>query len=206
MKNLITMFLLLLIGYGPADSAGGSEKKSAVPDRLAEADRLYNIGLKHRDKAWAYEEQAAGATEKDQGVYLKSADREFERAIEAFKGATIQNSRHFEAFGSLGYALRKTGQFEDALKSYDRALKMSPDYPEALEYRAEAYLGLGRIEDAKTDYERLVKLDETLARTFLEAATYWIETADATGAAGVGFAEWVEGEKARLGPGVGKGW
>ena len=175
MKYSIVICLTILLTSPAVFSAGSEEKEPEGTDRLAEADRLFNQGLQHRDRAWEYEKQAEGALKpKDRDVYLKSAEREFKRALKAFKSATKQNSRHYEAFGSLGYAQRKVGKFKDALKSYDRALKMKPDYPEALEYRAEAYLGLNRIDDAKIDYEKLVKLDQDNARTFLDAASKWL--------------------------------
>ena len=198
-------FCLTILLTSPAVLASGSdEKKPAGNDRLAEADRLFNLGLKHRDRAWEYEKQGKGAkTEKDRAVYLHSAEREFKRAIKAFQSATKQNSRHYEAFGSLGYAQRKVGKFKDALKSYDRALKMKPDYPEALEYRAEAYLGLNRVADARSDYTKLVDLDKDHARTFLAAASEWLAKAKPSEKS---FGVWVEAEKAKLGPVKGKSW
>ena len=207
MKSTIVLCVLLLVAPGPAFSAGGSEKQALAPDRLAEADRLYNQGLKHRDKAWEYEKQAAGAAKaSDRDTYQKSAEREYDRAIEAFKNATVQNSRHFEAFGSLGYALRKTGQYQEALKSYDRALKMSPDYARAIEYRAEAYLGVNRVDEALVDYRRLVELDVELARTFLAAAAEWLKTIEAPDEGIQKFADVVEAEEKKLGPAKPSSW
>ena len=79
-----------------------------------------------------------------------------------------------EAHGSLGYALRKLGDYEGALAAYDRALELDPDYAEALEYRAEAYLGLGRIQLAKAAWERLTALDRGRADELLAAMRSWI--------------------------------
>lgn len=205
MRQGMAIWMAVLLTATAAFAAGGSSKKEdSGADRLAEADRLYNEGLKHRDRAWEYEKQASGVkAEADRKVYLDSAEREFKRAIDKFKAATKQNSRHVEAFGSLGYAQRKVGKYKDALKSYDRALKMNPDYAEALEYRAEAYLGLGRVDDAKGDYAKLVKIDKDHARTFLAAAAdYAASNPDAPD----GFGAWVKAEQARLGPGERKSW
>lgn len=207
MKRATALCLLLLVSTSPLFSAAGSEKEVPVPDRLGEADRLYNQGLKHRDKAWDYEKKARGAKKvSDRDVYLKSAEREFKRAIDSFESAVVQNSRHFEAFGSLGYAQRKIGMFEEALKSYDRALKMQPEYAEALEYRAEAYLNLGRVDDAMKDYRKLVQLDDELARDFLDAASEWLGNADRSIPAIQAFARIVESEKSKLGHTSKKSW
>ena len=205
--HILALLCTFMIASGPALAAGGSKKEEPSADRLAEADRLYNTGLKHRDKAWDYEKQAEGAaSEKDRAVYVKSAEREFKRAIDAFKLATKQNSRHVEAFGSLGYAQRKIGRYKDALKSYDRALKMKSDYPEALEYRAEAYLGLGRFEDAKRDYAALVKVDNDQARTFLAAASRWLSSPEAQKLKTSTFSVWVNEERGKLGLGEKSDW
>ena len=207
MRYSIVVCLTILLTSPVILASENEEKKATGNDRLAEADRLFNIGLKHRDRAWEYEKQGKGAkTEKDRDVYLKSAEREFKRAIESFQTATEQNSRHYEAFGSLGYAQRKVGQFKEALKAYDRALKMKPDYPEALEYRAEAYLGLNRITDARKDYTKLVDLSKDHARVFLAAASEWLAMAESSEKAIQEFGAWVAVEKAKLGAPSGKSW
>jgi tetratricopeptide (TPR) repeat protein len=200
MKKLTVLLLLLVVIGADVAGAPSEEKEPKHNDRLAEADRLFNLGLKHRDRAWEYEKKASGTKgTKDRDVYTASAEREYKLAIEAFRSAVKQNSRHHEGFGSLGYALRKIGQYDEALKAYDRALAMKPNYAEALEYRAEAYLGLNRVEDAKSDYRRLVGLDKEQARTFLTAASEW------SGASG-DFAVWVSKEKEKLGAGEGERW
>lgn len=206
MIRMVLVGLAVMIGYSSVDAAGGSEKEeSPVPDRRAEADRLYNQGLKHRDKAWEYEAKAEAASKQhDREVYRKSAQREFLRAIDSFKSATVQNSRHYEAFSSLGYAQRRTGRFQEALMSYDRALKMSPDYAEALEYRAETYLGLNRLDDALEDYRKLVALDKELARQFLAAANKWL-SADGKEAP-ESFVTFIAAETETLGPPKARNW
>jgi tetratricopeptide (TPR) repeat protein len=198
MKKLMVLLLLVI---APDLAAAPSEKKEPKHnDRLAEADRLFNLGLKHRDRAWEYEKKALGTKgTKGLSVYRASAEREYKLAIEDYRSAVEQNSRHHEGFGSLGYALRKIGLYNEALKAYDRGLKMKPNYAEALEYRAEAYLGLNRVDDAKSDYQRLVGLDKEQARTFLIAATEWSGASE-------DFVVWVKAEKEKLGPTEGKSW
>ena len=187
-------------------AAGGEPKREPVADRLAEADRHYNKGLQHRDKAWEYEKKADGAEGSRKQQYTEAAQREFRLAIGEFQEATQQNSRHVEAFGSLGYAQRKVGQFEDALKSYNRALRMNPDYAQALEYRAEAYMELGKLSDASADYRRLVDLDKDLARQFLGAAMVWFKDGRQTVDGLETFRALVESEAEKLGPTKGDRW
>ena len=190
-----------------AFAAGGSEKKTTLSaDRLATADRLYNEGLKHRDKAWEYEKQAKGVSGSDRSTYLNSAEREFGRAIEKFKLATKENSRLYQAFSSLGYCQRKTGKYEDALKSYDRALRMASAYAEAIEYRAEANILLGRLRDALSDYDRLVKLDQEKAKLFLAVASDWLKGREVTGEEMKAFSDRVASESKRMGPPAASTW
>jgi tetratricopeptide (TPR) repeat protein len=208
MKYALIISLTVLCVHTTIFASGGTEKKEpAGNDRLAEADRLYNLGLKHRDRAWEYEKQADGANNaKDREVYQQSARREFELAIDMLSTATKQNSRHYEAFGSLGYAQRKIGDFKAALNSYDRSLKMRPDYSVALEYRAEAYLGLNRVKDARSDYLKLVKIDKDQARLFLAAVVSWLAEKEGEDPLMLEFADWIDAEREKLGLGEGKSW
>ena len=80
-----------------------------------------------------------------------------------------------QAFSSLGYALRKTGDFEASLVAYDRALEINPSYFEAIEYRAEAYLGLDRVEEAKAAYLDLFGRDPERAEQLLTAMKGWLQ-------------------------------
>jgi cytochrome c-type biogenesis protein CcmH/NrfG len=59
------------------------------------------------------------------------------------------NPRLHEAFSSLGYAYRKTGDFDQALQAYERALVLAPGYAAAIEYQAEAHLGLNRTTETQ---------------------------------------------------------
>ena len=212
----VVLILSILLIATPAWSMGGS-KKSEKPEksdreRRIEADRLYNVGLSHRDKAWSYAKQVADATGKDQRGYLKSAEREYKQAIKALEKATKEDRNHYPAWGSLGYAYRKTGKYKKALKAYDKSIALKADYVEALEYRAKAYLGLGRVEDAKADYATVVKKDDRAARTFLAAALAWSMNEKADGRKKIKrgeatvFEKWVRDEQERLGPGEASRW
>ena len=212
----VVLVLSMLLMAAPAWSMGGS-KKSETPEksdreRRLEADRLYNLGLSRRGKAWVYAKQAVEAIEKDKRAYLRSAEREYKRAIKALEKATREDKTHYPAWGSLGYAYRKTGNYKKALKAYDRSIALKADYVEALEYRAEAYLGLGRMQDAKADYVQVVKKDDRAARLFLGVALDWSSNEKADGRKKLqaedvsAFAKWVQEEQERLGPGEVSRW
>ncbi len=157
-----------------APAGGGSSIPQRTPAQVAA--QLYNQGLKSRDKAWKLEEKAAAAASQQQAAKLQGkAQKEYQRAIKKFRGAIERNSLFHEAYSSLGYALRRTGEFEESLKAYDMALVLAPDYSEAIEYRAEAYLGLDRIEDAKTAYLILVRQEKPQADKLLQAMREWVK-------------------------------
>ena len=129
---------LILADAGLA--AGGSSVPSADPaDQAAEA---YNRGLESRDKAWKLEEQAAASENAKERAKLEGkAQKEYAKAIRAFRSATESDPQMHQAFSSLGYALRKTGEYEESLAAYNQALDLEPGYTEAIEYRAEALSG-----------------------------------------------------------------
>ncbi len=175
--NLALMTLLVLCPHQACALGGSSKSESDDKDRLQkEAVKLYNKGLKHRDKAWKKEKQAAETkSAKKRAKHQTSAQKEYKRAIKAFSVATQKNPQFHEAFGSLGYAYRKTGDYKAALEAYDRALTLSPDYTEAIEYRGEAYLGLNRIDDARVAYYQLLNLSPKQAVELLRATKRWVK-------------------------------
>lgn len=164
----------MILGALPAVAAGGGTVPSADPaDQAAEA---YNRGLASRDKAWELEEQAASSQdEKQQAKLEQKAQKEYAKAIRAFRSATGSDPQMHQAYSSLGYALRKTGQFEDSLAAYNQALDLAPGYAEAIEYRAEAFLGLNRLEEAKEAYMQLFRDDRERAEELMEAMQRWVE-------------------------------
>lgn len=85
------------------------------------------------------------------------------------------NPRLHEAFSSLGYAYRKTGDFDQALQAYERALVLAPGYAAAIEYQAEAHLGLNRTTEAQQAYDWLFLNDPEKAQALLDAADEWME-------------------------------
>ena len=143
------------------------------------AEKNYKAGLRHKDAAWVYEEKIAGTKkEEDRMPYVQFVQRTYKRAVEAFQKAVAHDPNFHEAYSSLGYVLRKTGDLDGALKAYDRALELNPTYSEAIEYRAEAYFELGRIEDAKKAYAILAGLHKPYAVRLLDFAEKWVAEQD----------------------------
>jgi tetratricopeptide (TPR) repeat protein len=199
MTSLSTV-LVLAVGIAWAARGSSAPSTSTAPAKTPqqEANDHYNYGLTHRDKAWKLEKKLdAAENEKQRQKLEQKIAKRYKRAIEEFTAATRKNSQMFQAYSSLGYALRKTGRFDQSLSAYDRALAISPGYAEAIEYRAEAYLGLNEVEQAKKAYIELMGSDRARADELLEAMKGWIarqradpgtvdaETVD-------GFAGWVE--------------
>lgn len=162
-------------------ASGGSTPSPTPPPLVMEltARDHYERGLKLRDKAWELEEKAAkepGKAEK----YLKKAAKEFEKAAESQRQAIQMDARMHQAYSSLGYALRKIGDYTGSIKAYDQGLAIEPRYAEAIEYRAEAYLGLGRLDEAKDAYMHLFRADRARADELLAAMQKWVDEKRAT--------------------------
>jgi tetratricopeptide (TPR) repeat protein len=165
---------VLILGGLPAMGADSG----AVPivDPADQAAEAYNRGLERRDKAWKLEEQADSGTDIEERSKLSAkAQKEYAKAIRAFRSATEVDPQMHQAFSSLGYVLRKTGQYEDSLAAYNEALQLEPGYAEAIEYRAEAFLGLNRLAEAKEAYMQLFRDDRERAEELMIAMQRWVE-------------------------------
>lgn len=164
----------LTFGALPGVAAGGSSVPSSDPADQAAA--AYSRGLASRDKAWKLAEQAESSTDAKRRAKLQAkVQKEYARAIRAFRSATKADPKMHQAFSSLGYALRKTGQYEDSLEAYNQALSLQPRYTEAIEYRAEAFLGLNRLDEAKEAYMQLFRDDRERADELMTAMQRWTE-------------------------------
>ncbi len=182
----VGVMAVILIVAAPSRSEGaGATPVPKSPPQLEtnrrtpeeEAKTYYNSGLRNRDRAWKFEKKAEkAATEKKRAKYEAKAIKEYRKAIRQFTHATTRIPRFHQAFSSMGYALRKTGDFTGSLAAYDRALDLAPDYTEAIEYRAEAYLGLDRVDEAREAYIDLFSGDRARADQLLAAMKRWVET------------------------------
>lgn len=175
LRYIVIVGLLTLaceVGFAAPGPAAPSTPRTGGNEA---AEKNYKAGLRHKDAAWVYEEKMAGTQkEEDRIPYAKFVLRTYKQAVEAFQKAVDHDPNFHEAFSSLGYVLRKTGDLEGALKAYDRALALNPTYAEAIEYRAEAYFELGRIEEAQKGYAILAGLHKPYAARLLDFATQWV--------------------------------
>lgn len=162
-------------GGAPSQPAPTNPVEPKTPEQIAEDH--YNNGLRMRDRAWKLEEKAAEADdEAKREKLLSKVDKQFSAAAREFRTAVQNDPRLFQAWSSLGYALRRTGDYEESLRAYNRSLEIQPGYTEAIEYRAEAYLGLGRLDEAKSAYMTLFNHDRERADELLQAMQEWVET------------------------------
>ena len=169
-----------LFPQAPAEAAGSKPATAPAPAPVQTPEEAgkaaYNLGLKHRDKAWGLEDKAkAATTDAEREKFLDKARKQYGKSIPLFETATEKIPSFYQAYSSLGYALRKTGDFEASLDAYDRALELAPFYGEAIEYRAEAYLGLGRLDEVKDAYMLLFAKERALADELMEAMQTWVE-------------------------------
>jgi tetratricopeptide (TPR) repeat protein len=147
---------------------------TASPEQ--EAIEYYNDGISYRDKATALEKEAAAETDpkKREKLEAKAKDKH-DSSIKKFVNATRRDPKLVQAWGSLGYAYRKVGNYNDSLDAYAKALELQPNYTPAIEYRAEAYLGLGRLDDVKSAYMTLFNADRPRANELAAAIDKWLE-------------------------------
>jgi tetratricopeptide (TPR) repeat protein len=196
MKRLATLLaFILILSSGPGLFAAGAPKMPKAQPLLTpkqKAVSAFNEGIAHRDKAWKYEEKLAKESNAKKSAKLEAKiRREYEKTIKYCTSATELDPNLFQAYGSLGYALRKTGDHARALVAYDRALELAPGYAEAIEYRGEAYLGLDRINDAKLAYLVLVNGGSDRAGELLTAMRKYVDEKSAAGTDVAEFADWV---------------
>ena len=182
-------------------SSGGSTRQQQPMKRLTPEEKAvasHEAGVKHRNKADKFEQQATEETnEKKYAKLQKKIVKEYNRAIDDYEKAIGHYERFYQAHSSLGYALRMVGQFEESLSAYERSLEINPYYDEAIEYRGQAYLGLNRLEEAKEAYVSLFQNDRYLADKLMTAMFSWVASRreDSNGletAVVEQFAQWVE--------------
>jgi tetratricopeptide (TPR) repeat protein len=212
-KNLKCLALIMLIATLTATAAvasGGSSSPAPTAQTPQseispeeQARQHYNQGLYYRDKAWKLEKQLETATtDKQRDKLNKKIAKNYRMAMGEFEDALRNSPEMYQASSSLGYALRKTGDYTQSLEAYDHALSIEPGYTEAIEYRAETYLALGQLEDAKTAYVQLFGSDRSKSDELLRAMQMWLEQQNG-GQSEVppsileNFAEWVD-ERAEI--------
>lgn len=205
---------LAALAAGGSSTSTSSATASVPKDPKMMAKDSYNRALKFRDKAWEYEAKAAGSEGVQAEKYGKKANKEYEKAMAALKSAIGNDPSLYQAHSSLGYVLRKTGDYDASLAAYNRALEINPRYAEAIEYRAEAYLGLNRLAEAKDAYMELFRTDRKRADELMEAMESWVQSrqADAAGLDSSAIAEfsgWVAERSAmadQMGDASGGSW
>ena len=86
-------------------------------------------------------------------------NKEYEKALEAYKRAAGINSSQAGAYLGCGNAHQRMGEYEKALEAYAKALELDPEYVYAYNGRGNAYKALGEYEKAMSDYDRALELD-----------------------------------------------
>jgi tetratricopeptide (TPR) repeat protein len=205
-KTPVIALALSLSLPGLAAASGSSamprgQMQSPTPSPEQEAIEYYNDGVSYRDKADKVEAEAATVTDAaKKAKLLEKSKSQHESSIKKYLKAVAKNPQMFQAWGSLGYAYRKSGNYPLALEAYDKALTLEKTYTPAIEYRAEAYLGLNKLDEAKSAYMTLFNADRKRADELASAMQKWVEKrqADPAGvdpAALEEFGKWVTERK-----------
>jgi tetratricopeptide (TPR) repeat protein len=182
MRQRAALALILSLAIPGLAAASGSSAMSAPAPKMPtatpeqEAVEYYNDGISCRDKADKYEAEAAA----ESGVpkkakLLEKSKSQHESSIRKYLKAVAKNPQMVPAWGSLGYAYRKSGNLPAALEAYDKALALEKNYTPAVEYRAEAYLGLNRLDDVKSAYMLLFIADRKRADELASAMQKYVE-------------------------------
>ena len=172
---VVLLALGLCINKQAIAAPGGAAPRTPKIGENEVARGHFKEGLRHRDAAWVYEEKMAGTKEEDRAPYARFIQMTYKRAVDEFEKAIEIDAKFHEAFSSLGYVLRKTGDLDGAMKAYDQALRLNPNYSEAIEYRAEAYLMQGRVEEMKKAYGVLAVLNRPYAARLLTFVNQWAD-------------------------------
>lgn len=162
------------MGGSPGGSSGGmSSSPHMSPAQMAASH--YNDGLKQQQKADEYNKEAEAAEDaKHRDKLDASARKYYEKARDSYQSALRLDSTLFQAYGALGYVLRRLGDYDGSLASYAHALEIQPGYSPAIEYRGEAFLGLNKVEEAKAAYMTLFNSDRTRATELSNAMGKWV--------------------------------
>lgn len=205
MRQPAALALTLSLAIPGLAAASGSSAMPSVqaptPSPEQEALEYYNDGISYRDKADKYEAEAAAENDvAKKAKLLEKSKSQHESSIKKYLKAVAKNPQMFQAWGSLGYAYRRTGNTPVALEAYDKALALEKNYTPAIEYRAEAYLGLNRLDDVKSAYMLLFNADRKRADELASAMQKYVEKrqADPAGvdpAALQEFGRWVAERK-----------
>src|SRR6202162_3085847 len=180
-QSVLAIAALLLAPAALSASGSGSmsaprvnpQQQQLTPEQ--EAVSLYNDGISYRDKAAKLETEAAAETDTKQREKLESkAKDKHEDSIKKFVKATQMNPNMYPAWGSLGYAYRKIGNYNASLEAYGKALQIQPNYTPAIEYRAEAYLGLNQLDQVKSVYMTLLSMDRQRADEISADIAQWL--------------------------------
>jgi tetratricopeptide (TPR) repeat protein len=178
--SVLAATALLLAPALPASGSGSGsipqprvERQQLTPEQ--EAINFYNDGISYRDKAVKLETEAASEADakKRDKLEAKAKDKH-EDSIKKFVKATEKNPNLYPAWGSLGYAYRKIGNYNASLEAYGKALQIQPNYTPAIEYRAEAYLALSQLDEVKSAYMMLFTVDRKLADELGAAIEKWL--------------------------------
>jgi tetratricopeptide (TPR) repeat protein len=165
-------------GGGPAPMGGSMGGGSSSAPHMSPAQMAashYNDVLKQQQKADEYNKEAEGTEDAKKRAKIEAnANKYYEKARDNYQGALRLDSTLFQAYGALGYVLRRLGDYDGSLASYAHALEIQPGYSPAIEYRGEAFLGLNRIEDAKAAYMSLFNNDRPRATELSNAMTKWL--------------------------------
>ncbi len=176
---ILALTLTLPVQAAEGGGSGGSVRQQQSMKRLTPEEKAvasYQKGIKHRDKAAKYELQSVDEmSDKKFAKLRKKIDKQYGRAVDDYEDAVGHYPRFYQAYSSLGYALRKLGQYEESLVAYNQSLEINPYYDEAIEYRGEAYLGLNRLDEAKGAYMELFQSERVLADQLMAAIQRWLD-------------------------------
>ena len=113
------------------------------------------------------------------GYVYYHAFRNFDRALEEFRAARHGMPNNSESEQSIGWILRRQGNFEEALEFIDRALALNPRDPTLLRERGNTLMPLRRFQEAVKCYDQAIFLAPDEAAGYcMKFMALWYSGAD----------------------------
>ncbi len=134
----------------------------------------YNHGMKQLDKAQGYAAESKAVNEaKKKKKLAKKSHKYYSKSTKSFKRAVKNNPELYQAYSSLGFALRKIGNLDESLSNYKKSLEINPNYYPAIEYLAETHLQLRQYAKVQSAYKRLSQEEPKYAKKLVDAIVDW---------------------------------
>lgn len=129
------------------------------------------FSLAHFELGMAYRNQADKLY--SDPALKQQHDKEYDKAIEHLKAATLLLPNDEEIIATLGGTYRRYGKYQDALDCYNQALKLNPDSSYALGNVALLSWHEGKLDDSRKAYRRTEEIAINRIHSNISYEPFW---------------------------------